>query len=200
MAVTGLNNEYLARAVNCSDPKNHRNLDFPDLKVFYTEDRPKFLSNIFLLRTAWLLSCFCLLRCLSIQVFYGNIFVVFAFSEHKIQRLLNCSQCFLTLLLCNYVNLSQCGHSLPIPVVMLFNAYVNGGSIAGSAISNLADSMNVRFLRLLPGGFGSAPVTCWSLVKKCPIACACLIVCDLEVSTMGLPRLSWTVAPHKKTK
>ena len=69
------------------------------------------------------------------------------------------------------MNLSQCSHSLPIPVTMLFKAYVYGGSIAGSAISNLAGSMDVGFLCLLSGGFGAAPVTSCSLVLIGPTAC-----------------------------
>lgn len=88
------------------------------------------------------------------------------------------------------MNLSQCSHFLPIPVAMQFKAYVSGGSIAGNAISNLAGSMDGRFLCLLSGGFGAAPVTSRSLVQKCPTACACLIVRDLEVSTIRLPRPS----------
>jgi hypothetical protein len=62
------------------------------------------------------------------------------------------------LFLCSYMSLSQFSHSLLILVVMLFKAYVGGGSIVGSAISNLGDGMDVRSL-CLSGRFGAAPVT-----------------------------------------
>ena len=64
-------------------PKSHWNLDFPEFTVLDAEDRSKFLSDIFLFRTARLLSWFCLLRYLSIQVFMGTYLLFLHFLNIK---------------------------------------------------------------------------------------------------------------------
>jgi len=189
-----------ARAVNCSDPKVTGIWIFQSLRFSIQRTDPSFFPTSFCFGQLrfWVASVFWGV-CQS-KFFMGTYLLFFSFSEHKIQRLLNCCQCFFTLLLCNYMNLSQCSHSMPIPVAMMFRTYVYGGSIPGSAISNLAGSMEVISLCLLSGRFRAVPVTSWSLVQKCPTACACLIVYDIEVSTMRLPRPSWTLAQQKNTK
>jgi len=42
--------------------------------------------------------------------------------------------------------------------------------------------------------------TTWSLVQKDQTGCGCLLVCDLQTSTMRRYRPGWTVAPPKLKK
>jgi hypothetical protein len=74
------------------------------------------------------------------------------------------------------MNLARCSYSLLIPVTMLLRLMFTGARLLAVQFRiSLAGWMFFSCGCLV--GSRQPPVTSWSLVRKCPTTCACLIVC-----------------------
>jgi hypothetical protein len=77
---------------------------------------------------------------------------------------------------------------LPISVTVRRKAWYWSHLINEIEGSNPPDGMHVRCLCLLRVVYVAASATCWSLAQRSRIRCVCIIVCDLESTTMKRPR------------